>query len=173
MLRTKRVTEDEVFLADRPDFYKGHELDWLAANIGYSVIPGRECGPVWDISNARRHVSGKRSEAYQKLHDQETLSLVKSQISPDILSWGTPLFSENTHIRKLSVDHGNVPLLSGFRVHRCGGNQPPDDCQLSDNLHQIRLDPAMLATLKVQPQESQAKRLAQEYRPGLRFSAEK
>ncbi|EGC42749.1 ankyrin repeat protein [Histoplasma capsulatum var. duboisii H88] len=66
-LRTKRLKESEVFLADRPEFYEGHELDWLSLNIGNLSRYGRF---GWAISMARYHRQGKLSKESRKLFDE-------------------------------------------------------------------------------------------------------
>ncbi|KAK2805360.1 hypothetical protein FQN51_000186 [Onygenales sp. PD_10] len=58
MLRTDRLKREEIFLADQPDFYESHELDWLALNIGN--MDRRKLG--WQISMARRCQSVRRAE---------------------------------------------------------------------------------------------------------------
>ncbi|KAK2753345.1 hypothetical protein FQN55_003474 [Onygenales sp. PD_40] len=58
MLRTDRLKREEIFLADEPDFYESHELDWLALNIGNMD----QCKVGWQISMARRCQSVWRAE---------------------------------------------------------------------------------------------------------------
>ncbi|KAK2793569.1 hypothetical protein FQN52_001155 [Onygenales sp. PD_12] len=58
MLRTDRLKREEIFLADQPDFYERHELDWLALKIGNT--DRRKLG--WQISTARRCQPVRRAE---------------------------------------------------------------------------------------------------------------
>ncbi|KAL9029718.1 MAG: hypothetical protein Q9196_002069 [Gyalolechia fulgens] len=65
MLRTERLTKEEVFLADRPGFYEKHELDWLALNIGRGLEPnggrrGNQYRRRWYISTARGYYPVQR-----------------------------------------------------------------------------------------------------------------
>ncbi|EEH03304.1 ankyrin repeat domain-containing protein [Histoplasma capsulatum G186AR] len=76
-LRTKRLKESEVFLADRPEFYEGHELDWLSLNIGNLSRHGRF---GWAISMARYHRQGKLSKESRKLFDENWVPQTSSSV---------------------------------------------------------------------------------------------
>ncbi|KAF4213552.1 hypothetical protein CNMCM5878_010336 [Aspergillus fumigatiaffinis] len=52
-LRSSRLAEREVCLADWPELYAGHELDWLALYIGHIDIP--RCQRKWMVSPRRSY----------------------------------------------------------------------------------------------------------------------
>ncbi|KAF7155535.1 hypothetical protein CNMCM6106_004681 [Aspergillus hiratsukae] len=52
-LRSSRLAEREVCLAEWPELYAGHELDWLALYIGHIDIP--RCERKWKISPRRSY----------------------------------------------------------------------------------------------------------------------
>ncbi|KAK2814626.1 hypothetical protein FQN49_008128, partial [Arthroderma sp. PD_2] len=127
MLRANRLNEEEVSLAHNPDLYQGHELDWLALNLGTDLMPkraGDDPGPKWMISSAQFQGTVDISETGWKLLGQNT-------------STQTPSFpNEHTEFRKMSVSCAGCCLLSGFRLDCCdlrgsqdqqNYNQHPED----------------------------------------------
>ncbi|KAG5302081.1 ankyrin repeat domain-containing protein [Histoplasma ohiense] len=116
-LRTKRLKESEVFLADRPEFYEGHELDWLSLNIGNLSRYGRF---GWAISMARYHRQGKLSKESRKLFDENWVPQTSSSVYQ---LEKTPMIGKNTTFEIMSMKDGNQHLLSGFRLAHCDNHK--------------------------------------------------
>ncbi|KAM5437205.1 hypothetical protein McanMca71_001186 [Microsporum canis] len=108
MLRANRISEEEVSLAHKPDLYKGHELDWLALNLGSEPKPNDaepEFKPEWTVSPAPYHTADI-SEIGWKL------------LGPTSSMGNQPFPDERTEFRRMFVVHAGNCILSGFRLDR-------------------------------------------------------
>ncbi|PGH02357.1 hypothetical protein GX51_04665 [Blastomyces parvus] len=127
-LRTKRLKENEVYLADRPEFYEGHELDWFSLNIGNLSRHDRF---GWTISTARYHHAGELSNERREVFDVNGASQNGSSVYRSSMVGKTPQVGTHTTFEVLSVQTENNHLLSGFRVargdnHKFHANQVPE-----------------------------------------------
>ncbi|OJD26124.1 hypothetical protein ACJ73_02495 [Blastomyces percursus] len=119
----------KLYLADRPEFYEGHELDWLSLNIGNLGRYGRF---GWTISTARYHRAGELSKERRKIFDENrTLQNGPSVYQPKIKG-KSPQVNTRTTYEALSVQCENNHLLSGFRLVR-GDNHKLHANQVSEN----------------------------------------
>ncbi|KLJ11224.1 hypothetical protein EMPG_13488 [Blastomyces silverae] len=128
-LRTKRLKASEVYLADRPEFYEGHELDWLSLNIGNLSRDGRF---GWTVSTARYHHPGELSNERRKVFDENWASQNGSSVYQPKMGGKTPQVNTHTTFEVLSVQCENNHLLSGFRLvrgdnHKSHANQVSED----------------------------------------------
>lgn len=118
-LRTQRLRTEDNLLADDPDFFQGHELDYLALKIGQP--PGAPSGPkshpadeilsrpVWMISSVR--LAGTS--------DKES----KTAGFPDTAARGGSV--KLSVLDRLPTAAQSPPVLFGFRVKNLrAGNDP-------------------------------------------------
>ncbi|KAM5471779.1 hypothetical protein MauCBS54593_003184 [Microsporum audouinii] len=108
MLRANRISEEEVSLAHKPDLYKGHELDWLALNLGTEPKQNDtepEFKPEWTVSPTPYHTADI-SEIGWKLLD------------PTFSTRNQPFPDERTEFRRMFVVHAGNCILTGFRLDR-------------------------------------------------------
>ncbi|EEP82277.1 predicted protein [Uncinocarpus reesii 1704] len=106
MLRTDRLKKEEIFLADQPEFYEGHELDWLSLNIGN--IHQRKLN--WQISSSRRHLPTRDSE--ERYEDTALRKMVIADEKKCVLTGFRPDHSlranssPKTPLRTAALDRG-------------------------------------------------------------------
>ncbi|KAF3480150.1 pfs [Arthroderma uncinatum] len=146
MLRANRIKEEEVFLAHQPDLYQGHELDWLALNIGTDIRPtpsGHAPGPKWELSSARRPDSVDISEKGWKLLDKKDSSQTQ------------PFPNKYTEFRKMSVSHTGKCLLTGFRLDS-GYTKERQDDQCPEDWWDFRLASGWRADIQFAPEKWRA-----------------
>ncbi|PGH32760.1 hypothetical protein GX50_04475 [[Emmonsia] crescens] len=177
-LRTKRLKKDEVFLADRPEFYEGHELDWLALNIG-KKNPSRRYSEGrfgWTISAARYYHPGKLSNESRKLFDENWVSQSTSSFDQPTVLDKMSLINKNTELEVMSVQHENNQLLCGFRLvgcdnHKSHVNQEPNG-QRSAKRWNIQFDlPRWPDARPITEHETQL--AAEKFRDDVQFAPEK
>ncbi|EEQ85466.1 ankyrin repeat domain-containing protein 28 [Blastomyces dermatitidis ER-3] len=128
-LRIKRLKQSEVYLADRPEFYEGHELDWLSLNIGDLSRDGRF---GWTVSTTRYHHAGELSNERCKVFDENWPSQNGSPVYQPKMVGKAHQVNTNTTFEVLSVQCENNHLLSGFRLVR-GDNHKSHANQVSEN----------------------------------------
>lgn len=111
VLRANRLSDEEVYLVDSPDLYKGHELDWLALELiagpqsGSRANGANKFGPKWTVSPIQ-HPAVHFSEVRWKV------------INPAPAENGI-YSAENIYFIRMSARQGDNCILSGFRLDNC------------------------------------------------------
>ncbi|KAM5458143.1 hypothetical protein MaudCBS49596_000054 [Microsporum audouinii] len=151
MLRANRISEEEVSLAHKPDLYKGHELDWLALNLGTEPKPNDtepEFKPEWTVSPAPYHTA-EISEIGWKL------------LGPISSTRNQPFLDECTEFRRMFVAHAGSCILSGFRLDRgepIGPQDNTNECQQPEDWWDLcfEVDKAWQSNIKFAPERWRA-----------------
>ncbi|GBF61118.1 ankyrin repeat protein [Trichophyton mentagrophytes] len=111
VLRANRLSDEEVYLVDSPDLYKGHELDWLALELiagpqsGNRADGAGKFGPKWTVSpsqHAAVHISEVRWKLFNPAPDEKGI-----------------YSTEYIYFIRISVHQGDNCILSGFRLEDC------------------------------------------------------
>ncbi|EFR01503.1 ankyrin repeat domain-containing protein 28 [Nannizzia gypsea CBS 118893] len=108
MLRANRLSDEEVYLVDSPDLYKGHELDWLALELITGPQSGNKAHRL-DKFGSRLTVSPCQYAAVR-------LSEVCWKLSNPTNAEKGLYSTENIYFIRTSVHHGGNCILSGFRL---------------------------------------------------------